>query len=85
MFFMMGIYDRTKEIEYNGEIQICPSCGRYCNYRIYVTYMCLSVFFIPVFRWGKKYYAETSCCGKRIELSREQGRKAEHGDKITID
>ena len=82
MFFMMGIYDRIREIQYSGDMQICSGCGRYCNYRIYVKYMCLSLFFIPVLKWGKQYYAESSCCGNRIELDRKTGRKIERGEKI---
>ena len=29
-------------------------------------YTSLSLFFIPVFKWGKKYYVKTSCCGSTI-------------------
>lgn len=68
MFFMMGIYDRVKEIPYNGEMEVCPSCGRCCNYKAYVKYTCLSLFFIPIFKWGKQYFAESTCCGYRKEL-----------------
>ncbi len=84
MFFIMGIYDRSKEIEYKGDMVICPACGRYCSYKIYVTYMCLSIFFIPVFRWGKRYYVISTCCGKRYELDRGKGRQAEKGEKVAI-
>ena len=59
----MGIYDRVKEIPFKGEMDVCPSCGRYCNYRKYVKYTCLSLFFIPILKWGKQYYAESTCCG----------------------
>lgn len=84
MFFIIGIYNKSKEIAYNGSMEICPDCGRYCSYNIYVEFMCLSLFFIPVLRWGNRYYAKTSCCGKPIEIDKEQGRKAEKGEKITI-
>ena len=82
MFLIMGIYDKTKEIDYTGGMSICPDCGRYCNYKIFVTYMCLSLFFIPAFKWGKQYFAKTSCCGKTYELTKEQGKAAEKGEKI---
>ena len=84
MFLIMGIYDRSKEIEYNGEMVICSKCGRYCSYKVFVTYMCLSLFFIPVFKWGKRYCVTSSCCGARYELDRDIGRKIERGEKVTI-
>lgn len=84
MFFIMGIYNRSKEIAYNGGMEICPDCGRYCSYNIYAEFMCLSLFFIPVLRWGKRYYAKSSCCGKIHELTKEQSKQAEKGEKITI-
>ena len=76
---MISVYDRTKEIEYKGDMEICPSCGRYCSYRLFVTYTCLSLFFIPILKWGKSYYLRSSCCGKTIELDKEQGKKFEKG------
>lgn len=84
MFFIMGIYDKIKEIEFNADMQICQSCGRYCSYKMYVTYVCLSLFFIPVFRWNKRYYVVSSCCGERYRLLQEKGKRAERGEKITI-
>ena len=84
MFFMMGIYDRTKEIKYSADMTICTDCGRYSSYRLFVTYMCLSIFFIPVLTWGKRYYVTSSCCGKSHELCKEKGRAAQRGEKIVI-
>lgn len=84
MFFIMGIYNKTREITYKGSMEICPDCGRYCSYNIYVEFMCLSLFFIPVAKWGKRYHAKASCCGKIHKLTKEQGKKAEKGEKITI-
>lgn len=84
MFLIMGIYNKSKEIAYNGGMEICPDCGRYCSYNIYVEFMCLSLFFIPLLRWGKRYYAKASCCGKIHELTKEQSKQVEKGKKITI-
>lgn len=84
MFFIMGIYNRSKELNCITDMSVCPDCGRYCSYKIFVDYICLSLFFIPVIKWGKHYYAVSSCCGKRHELNREMGKKAERGEKINF-
>ena len=63
MFFIGGITQGTKELVYNAAAMICGRCGRYGRYQVFMTYMCLSFFFIPIFKWGRKYYVKTSCCG----------------------
>lgn len=85
MFFIMGINNGQKELNYDsGGMNICKNCGAYCRYRIYCTYMCLSLFFIPVLKWSKKYYAECSSCGTVFSLKNEIGKKIERGEHITL-
>ena len=52
MFFIGGITQGTKELVYNAAAMICGRCGRYGRYQVFMTYMCLSFFFIPIFKWG---------------------------------
>ena len=59
MFFIGGITQGTKELIYNAAAMICGRCGRYGRYQVFMTYMCLSFFFIPIFKWGRKYYVKT--------------------------
>mgnify|MGYP000868602408 CR=1 FL=1 len=85
MFFIMGISNGRKEINYDsGGMNICKSCGAYCRYRVSCTYMYMSLFFIPLFKWSKQYYAECSSCGKVFSLNHETGRKIENGEMMTI-
>ena len=85
MFFIMGIDRKTKEIEYskNG-MNICKSCGAYARYQVFMTYMCLSIFFIPLIKWGKKYYVKTSCCESVYELSYEKAEIIKNGEDVMI-
>lgn len=84
MFFIMGVNEGKKELNTNCSMLICPACGSYGSIRVFVTYMCLSIFFIPVFKWGKRYIAETSCCKDYLALSQEKGRALEKGEDVTI-
>lgn len=81
MFFIMGIYEKAKEICTTKSMHICPECGRYCTYRIYTVYMCLSLFFIPVLKWNKKYYTQTSCCRNIKEIDKETANLYEKEEK----
>lgn len=84
MFFIMGIYDRIKELDYHSEMEVCPHCGRYCSYKVFMTYMCFSLFFVPVLKWGRKYYVEASCCKRKTQLKYETGKRLQRGEKVNI-
>ena len=84
MFFIMGLYDKSKEIEYTGAMRICPKCGRYCSYNVFVKYMCLSLFFIPLLKLGKKYFVTSNCCNEVFELDKTKGNQLERGENVTI-
>ncbi len=78
MFFMAGVTQDSRELDYDRTV-ICAACGRYGHYRVFMTCMVLSIFFIPVFRWNRRYFVEMSCCGQLYELDPEKGRAIERG------
>ena len=61
MIFIGGISSGTKAIEYIKTV-ICSHCGSYGRYQVFMTYMYFSFFFIPLFKWNKKFYVKMSCC-----------------------
>ncbi len=83
MFFMMGITDGRKNMDYN-QTEICGVCGRYGRFQVFMTYTVLSLFFIPCFKWNRHYYVQTSCCNTLYELDREIGRRIERGEDVRI-
>ena len=83
MFFIFGVNSGQKEIGSFGPV-ICGACGSYGPYQVHMTYMCLSLFFIPVLKWGRKYYAETSCCQSLYELDPQAGRRLSRGEQTEI-
>ena len=84
MFFMIGVSPQRKDFEYHGGVMICERCGAYGRYRVFMTCMCLSLFFIPVFKWKKQYFAQTSCCGTTYALDPEIGQRIAHGQNVEI-
>lgn len=83
MFFMMGITDGRKDLNFNQTI-ICNICGRYGRYNVFMTYTVLSLFFIPCFKWNKHYYVQPTCCGTVYELDSEIGRAIARGEQVEI-
>ena len=83
MFFIMGITNGRKDFDHN-QVMTCPICGAYGSFRVFMTYTVLSLFFIPTFKWGKRYYVETSCCNTICELDPEVGKRIARGEDVQI-
>lgn len=83
MIFIGGISSGMKQIEYMKTV-ICSRCGAYGRYQVYMTYMYFSFFFIPLFKWNRRYYVKMSCCGAVYELDPEVGQKLLRGMDVEI-
>jgi len=83
MFFIMGITDGRKDFDFNQTV-ICDNCGKYGRYQVFMLYTVLSLFFIPTFKWNKRYYVQMSCCGSVYELDPEIGRRIASGEDLQI-
>ncbi len=83
MFFILGINQGQKQLSFSQTI-ICRVCGQYGRYEVFMTYTCLSVFFIPLAKWGKRYFVKSSCCGTVYELNPEKGRLIARGEQVQI-
>ncbi|MBF4691558.1 zinc ribbon domain-containing protein [Fusibacter ferrireducens] len=84
MFFIIGISQKQKKIEFN-QMSVCPCCGHYGRVEIMMMYSYLMFFFIPVFKWHRRYYAVMQCCGSSVEIDYEMGRAIESGSEIELD
>ena len=83
MFFMMGITDGRKVFDFTQTV-ICNICGKYGRYQVFMTYTVLSLFFIPCFKWNKRFYVQTSCCNTLYELDPEIGKRIAKGESLEI-
>ena len=83
MFFIFGINSGQKKLS-SGQLVICNICGGYGRYQVFMSYTSLSLFFIPVFKWGRRYYVTMSCCGSVYDLNPEVGRRMARGENAEI-
>ena len=84
MFFMMGITDGRKDLDFS-QLITCNICGKYGSFHVFMTYTVLSLFFIPCFKWNRRYYVRTSCCNTLYELDPEVGKAIPSGGALTAD
>ena len=83
MIFIGGISQGQKILDYVKTV-ICDRCGRYGRFQVVMTYMYFSFFFIPLFKWNRKYYVKMSCCGTVYELDPEVGKILARGGQVDI-
>ena len=83
MIFIGGISQGEKILNYTQTV-ICDICGRYGRYQVIMTYMYFSFFFIPLFKWNKRFYVKMSCCGSVYELDPEIGKEILAGRQVEI-
>lgn len=83
MFFIISVTGGRKDFDHH-QTMICCRCGKYGNYSVYMTYMVLSLFFIPILKWNRKYFVTASCCKTTYQLDPELGRRIARGESVEI-
>jgi DNA-directed RNA polymerase subunit RPC12/RpoP len=83
MFFIgiFGIEDNEKELREFPNI-VCPDCGGYSRAVLILHYTCLQFFFIPTFRWNKRWTVRVRGCGVVYEADAEYGKQLEAGAEL---
>ena len=64
---------------------ICPCCGRNSYIHVIMTYTTFTFFFIPIFKFDKKYYVVTDCCSAWCRIDKETGKAIARGEIKELD
>ena len=78
-----GIEDKNVHIGVKNNV-VCPSCGHLTHLEMYKAYRYLHIFFIPTFRWNRRYYVKTPCCSALYELDMPVGQAFEENPDTEI-
>ena len=79
MFFIAGVYPKREKLDYYEPI-MCSCCTKYGRYEAFIEYSVFSLFFIPLFKFNKKFYAKTTCCNSLYLITnKEKGLMMERG------
>ena len=85
MFFFIGVTNGTSDLG-SRKCGYLPCCGIYgASVEVTCVYSRLILFFIPLFRFGKRYFAACRGCGTVYEISGDEGRRIEHDLGAEID
>lgn len=84
MFFIMGISQSEKKLNFD-QLVVCKCCSKYGHMEVFMTYTYFMFFFIPIFKWNKRYFVRMNCCNSVCEISTELGKSIEKGEVTSID
>lgn len=83
MFLIFGISQKEKRLVFD-QLIVCKCCGKYGQADAFMTYTYFMFFFIPLFKWNKRYYIRMRCCGATTEIDKELGKAIEQGTVTEI-
>lgn len=83
MIFIGGVSQGTKILPYAGTL-LCKYCGTSSACQMVMTYYYFSFFFIPLFKWNKRFFVKMACCDTVYELSPEIGKAIARGEQAEI-
>lgn len=79
MFLIFGVSEGEKQLAFD-QCSLCRCCGRYGHLSVWMRYTYFSLFFIPLFRWNRRYFVRMGCCGAECELDPALGRAVAAGE-----
>lgn len=83
MLFIIGISSKEKKLDF-VQTMLCAQCEQFGRLEVFLTYTYLSLFFIPVLKWGKNYYVKSSCCNTIYQLSPALGKRILKGEVSSL-
>lgn len=83
MIFIGGVSQGSKILQYARSL-MCQYCGSLAQCQIVMTYYYFSFFFIPLFKWNKRFFVKMACCEAVYELNPEVGKAIARGEQVEI-
>lgn len=80
---IFGIQTKNQKIK-TEQGMICPVCGAYDRFDIVKTFNYFHIFFVPVWKWNKRFFIQTRCCQQICILDQEIGTRIEAGESIRV-
>lgn len=67
MFFLFGFGSKQQDLG-PGAVRACPNCGNTSQWHLVRRFRQVSVFFIPLIRWGRRRFEVCGICGATVEV-----------------
>ena len=67
VFFLFGFGTKQQD-QGPGEVRTCPRCGNTSQWARVRQFRQLTVFFVPVLRWGRRHFEVCGICGNAVHV-----------------
>lgn len=84
MFLIFGTTQGKKSFGFRF-CRYLACCAQGGNMEVFCTYTAFTLFFLPLFRYGKRYFAACPQCGVVYEMSVEEGKRLSRDPSAQID
>ena len=86
MFFIgiFGVQNKARSLK-EFDVAICADCERWSRAELVEEYTYFHFFFIPLYKWNKKYYVRLRCCQSLYEADAEYAKELKTSDTIDFD
>ena len=69
MFLIMTVTEKSEQLDFH-QVTECENCGRVGAVEVFMIYRCFCLFFLPVWKFDRRYYAKMNCCGSNRSRSK---------------
>ena len=83
MIFIGGVSHGSAFLPYTKSI-LCRFCQSRTECQVIMTYYYFSFFFVPLFKWHRRYFVKTNCCETVYELNPALGKAIARGEMPDI-
>lgn len=83
MIFIGGVSHGSAFLPYTKSI-LCRFCQSRTECQVIMTYYYFSFFFVPLFKWHRRYFVKTNCCETVYELNSALGKAIARGEMPDI-
>lgn len=84
MIDIFGLSSKEKKLGYH-QVVTCSCCGSIAPAEMVMTYGCITLIGIEIFKFNRKYFVQMKCCGAYCEIDKQSGRAAERGRPVLLD
>lgn len=84
MLFIGGLTHKEERLEMPQPLD-CEACAQKGQYELWMSAWSLTLFFIPVLKWGRSYRLYSPCCRRWHCLERKVGQELAQGLKKSLD
>lgn len=81
MFLMFGINNGESDLGFR--IGVFPCCGKQQGVLCCV-FQQFTLFFIPIFRFSRRYFLTCPVCGSIYEMDKQEGKRLEHNPTAEV-